>query len=340
MIPRVLAIADRPGWAIDRKTKNLCRELAGSYEIVRRFQHEVTVEDLDSCDLILLYYWLQLAKLSVPERELASRSDRVVMGICSHFELEAERREPGLEALRRLPRAVFANNLGLCRTYGGPVGRPVHYTPNGVDTTFFTPAPNRHPRAAGELRVGWAGSLTNQGPAHRGVDTVIRPAVEALSGVTLHTAVREERWRDAGEMLAFYRGIDVYVCASASEGAPNPCLEAAACGVPIVTTPVGSMPELISDGENGLFFDRSVGELTDRLARLRDDPAYAGSLADRMRDDIRAWDWSVQARPYARMFDSVLGERVTAACPPPAGTPSRSARPPAFLGSTPRRSGS
>lgn len=306
MIPRVLAIADRPGWAIDRKTQNLRRELAGSYEIVPRFQDEVTVDDLESCDLVLLYYWLQLAKLSVPEEELAARSDRLLMGICSHFELEAERREPGLAALRRLPRAVFANNLGLRRAYSGQVGRPVHYTPNGVDTTFFTPAPERRPRPAGELRVGWAGSLTNQGPEHRGVDTVIRPAVEALSGVTLHTAIREERWRDAGEMLEFYRGIDVYVCASASEGAPNPCLEAAACGVAIVTTPVGSMPELVSDGENGLFFDRSVGELAERLARLRDDPAYAERLVNRMSDDIKAWDWSVQARRYARMFDTVL----------------------------------
>jgi glycosyltransferase involved in cell wall biosynthesis len=306
--PRVLAIADRPGWAIDRKTQNLRRALAGSYEIVPRFQHEVTVDDLDSCDLVLLYYWLQLTKLSVPESELAARSDRLLLGICSQFELEGERREPGLAVLRRLPRAVFANNRGLVRAHRDAIGRPIHYTPNGVDTTFFSPAPVRRARRPGELRVGWAGSLTNQGPEHRGLDAVIRPAVDALPGATLHAAIREERWRTAAEMRDFYRDLDVYVCASASEGAPNPCLEAAACGVTLVTTRVGCMPELVRDGENGLFFERGVGPLVEQLGRLRDDPPHAARLAHRMLDDIRAWDWSVQAQRYARMFDAVLGE--------------------------------
>ena len=54
----------------------------------------------------------------------------------------------------------------------------------------------------------------------------------------LLTAAREERWRGPEEMRDFYRSLDVYLCASRSEGAPNTCLEAAACGVPLVTTAV------------------------------------------------------------------------------------------------------
>jgi glycosyltransferase involved in cell wall biosynthesis len=154
--------------------------------------------------------------------------------------------------------------------------------------------------------VGWAGSLANHGSAHRGLHEVIEPAVSAVAGTSLVTAVREERWRTRDEMLAFYRGLDAYVCASLSEGTPNPCLEAAACGVPVVTTRVGNMPELIRDGENGFLVDRRVEDVAGKLALLRDSPALATRLARRMNEVIADWDWSVQAENYARMFDDLL----------------------------------
>jgi glycosyltransferase involved in cell wall biosynthesis len=125
----------------------------------------------------------------------------------------------------------------------------------------------------------------------------------------LHTAIREEQWRTADEMVEWYRELDVYVCASIDEGTPNPCLEAAACGVPIVTTPVGNMPELIDDGVNGYFHDGSVHALAERLTLLRDSPSLTAQLGARIREDIAAWDWRRQALHYARMFESVLGQQ-------------------------------
>lgn len=308
--PRVLAIADRPGWAIDSKARNLARNLAGRYEVVVRFQHEVAEDDLDSADLVMIFYWLELRKMSLPEAALARCADRLLIGICSFHELQGELREPGLEILNRLPHRVFANNRLLQREFAPLIDVPVHYTPNGVDTTFFRPADTPRVRAAGELRVGWAGSLTNQGAEHRGFPNVIEPAVVALPGVKLVTAIREQHWRNHDEMLAFYRDIDVYVCASRSEGTPNPCLEAAACGVPLVTTAVGNMPELIVDGDNGCFFDGTVPGLIHCLATLRDSPALTSQWAARIRRSIEAWDWRHQSENYVRMFDAALAPHV------------------------------
>ncbi|MEO8159611.1 MAG: hypothetical protein ABI648_17565 [Betaproteobacteria bacterium] len=101
--PRILAVADRPGWAIDNKTQNLQCALAGRFEIVKRFQHEVTAADLDAADIVLIYFWLQLLKIPLPESALIQCAHRLIMGICSHFSLCAERREPGLAVLRRPP---------------------------------------------------------------------------------------------------------------------------------------------------------------------------------------------------------------------------------------------
>lgn len=305
-LPRILAIADRPGWAIDNKTTNLQRALAGRFDIVKRFQHEVTEADVGAADIVLIFYWLELLKMPLPESLLAERSQRLLIGICGQAELSGEFRERGLAALRRLAQVVFVNNRGLEQEFAPLLDVPVHYTPNGVDTTFFHPPSESSQRQAGEIRVGWAGSLGNFGPAQRGFHDVIEPAVASVSGATLLAAIREQRWRNRDEMLEFYREIDVYVCASRSEGTPNPCLEAAACGVPLVTTRVGNMPELVRDGENGLFFDGSASDLAEKLTRLRDSPPLAAQLAARMLETIRAWDWREQAENYARMFDAVL----------------------------------
>jgi len=305
-VPTILAIADIPGWAIDFKAQNLKRSLAGRFDVHVRYMADVTEADMDAADVVLIFYWLQLRKIPSSESVLARHRDRLLMGICSHFELEGPRREEGLATLRALPAAVFVHNKGLEREYAPLLGVPVHYTPNGVDTTFFAPAngaPKRHP---GEIRVGWAGSLVNQGAAHRGFHEVIEPAVAAVPGARLDAAIREQYWRNRHEMLEFYRQLDVYVCASDSEGTPNPCLEAAACGVPVVTTRVGNMPELIVDGVNGFFFDRSVADLKDRLTRLRDDLTLASSMSASIRASIAAWDWSAQAENYARMFESIV----------------------------------
>jgi glycosyltransferase involved in cell wall biosynthesis len=310
--PLVLCVVDRPGWAHDRKTDALARQLrggsAGGYEIVKRYQADLSADDLARADGVLLYYWHQAERLRPLRAALQRLRGRLMIGICSHVELEEEWRTPGLAALAELAGAVFVNNRLLLDEFGPELRMPVYYTPNGVDTEFFRPAPAPRPPSP-TLRVGWAGSLDNQGAEHRGVHECIAPAVAAVPGAELCLAVREERWRNPEEMLAFYRSLDVYVCASRSEGTPNPCLEAAACGVPLITTPVGNMPELIRDGENGFFVERNVAGLTEKLARLHADPDLRHRLGKAARATVvESWDWRRQAARYAAMFRDVLGE--------------------------------
>jgi glycosyltransferase involved in cell wall biosynthesis len=301
----VLCVVDRPGWAHDRKTDALAATLAGRYRIVKRFQADVTADDLESVDVVLLYYWLQVERLGELAATLRRRRDRVALGVCNEIELEGAWREPALRTLAELPHSVFANCVSLVRTVGARIGRPVFYTPNGVDTEFFRPGSPRDP--SGPLRVGWAGSLTNHGPHQRGVHDFIAPAVAAVPGAELCLAAREERWRDAAEMREFYHSIDVYVCASRSEGTPNGCLEAAACGIPVVTTRVGNMPEFIRDGENGFFVERDVGEIAATLETLRRDPERRRRLGRAARERAQAWDWRRHAVHYDELFRRVLG---------------------------------
>jgi glycosyltransferase involved in cell wall biosynthesis len=306
----VLCVVDRPDWAHDRKTDALARALAGKYRIVKRFQAEVTSDEIEAADLVLLYYWLQVERMPGLAPTLRRHRRKLLIGICSHRELEGSWREPGIALLTELPRAVFANNLRLVNSFEKTLGRPVFYTPNGVDAGFFRPSTVLR-SATASLRVGWAGSLTNHGTNHRGVHDVISPAVRRVHGAELFLAAREDRWRGIGKMRDFYHSLDVYVCASRSEGTPNPCLEAAACGLPIVTTRVGNMPELIRDGENGFFIERSVESLCARLALLRDDPEMRLRMAAASRAAVEAWDWRHQSLAYDAMLREVIGDKAT-----------------------------
>lgn len=308
MRPVVLCIVDRPGWAHDRKTDGLSASLEGSYRLVKRYQSDVTESEVRDADLVLVYYWLQLDRIAHLKRAVEQKRDRLLLGVCSEKELEGSWRAPGLALLARLPRAVFANNWKLKGDLQRTLNREVFYTPNGVDTAFFHPEAVTYP--APPLCVGWAGSLKNQTAAHRGVRQFIAPAVEQVEGAALCLAQREVRWRTANEMRTFYHSLHVYVCASRSEGTPNPCLEAAACGIPIVSTAVGNMPEFLRDGENGFLVERRVEDIANALRRLRDDPALRARMGSAARATAEAWDWRHQALRYAEMFDAVLSSRV------------------------------
>ena len=100
----------------------------------------------------------------------------------------------------------------------------------------------------------------------------LRDQVErlGLSGVTFRGAV------DNAEMAALYDAHDVYVNPTDADNMPISVLECLAAGVPVVSTNVGGIPDLLAHGEDG-----PSGAATDPDAlaaaalSLLDDPALA-----------------------------------------------------------------
>ncbi|MBD0330424.1 MAG: glycosyltransferase, partial [Thermoleophilia bacterium] len=68
---------------------------------------------------------------------------------------------------------------------------------------------------------------------------------------------------------------------------PHAAVEALAAGTPVVATPVGGVPEIVRDGENGLLVEPgSVDALADALRRLRSDAALRERLAAGARSSV------------------------------------------------------
>lgn len=76
-----------------------------------------------------------------------------------------------------------------------------------------------------------------------------------------------------GKLREYYRNTSLYVLPSLTEALGVSILEALACGVPVVATKVGGIPEIISDGVNGLLVEpHSPGQLANAIRRILEEP--------------------------------------------------------------------
>ena len=103
---------------------------------------------------------------------------------------------------------------------------------------------------------------------------------------------------------------EIFVRPSTSEGLGSAFLEAMACGVPVVGTPVGGIPDFLRDGETGLFCEprqpSSVAAVVDRVLR---DRAMAGRLSGQGQDLVRRnYDWNKVAESIATMYEELLAK--------------------------------
>jgi glycosyltransferase involved in cell wall biosynthesis len=120
-------------------------------------------------------------------------------------------------------------------------------------------------------------------------------------------AVEVHSWVSAEQRNALLAASDVFVLPSFQEGVPMAMLEAMACGLPVITTPVGGIPDVITDGEEGrLIAPGDVDALCRAMGALIEDEAQRLALGARARLRAERFDVNLFAAELASMYRTLL----------------------------------
>jgi glycosyltransferase involved in cell wall biosynthesis len=97
------------------------------------------------------------------------------------------------------------------------------------------------------------------------------------------------------------------------EGIPNVLKEAMACGLPVIASSVGGVPELVDDGRTGILVPpRNAADLADALQRLSEDEAVRRQLGRAGRERI-VRDFNIKTSTAKRANLFLVGNRRSSA---------------------------
>jgi sugar transferase (PEP-CTERM/EpsH1 system associated) len=103
------------------------------------------------------------------------------------------------------------------------------------------------------------------------------------------------------------RSFDLFTLSSIAEGTPVTLLEAMACGLPVVATRVGGIPEVVQEGVSGALVPASNPQaLADALAAYVDDPARVAAHGAAARSNIeRHYSVAAMVGAYTALYDQL-----------------------------------
>ncbi|WP_201864663.1 glycosyltransferase [Microvirga soli] len=249
------------------------------------------------------------------KRYLANRP--ITTSVYDHLFLEPNQIEERMHVFQSVT-GYSVSSERLNRIYSNIIGypQPSAVLTDGVDLERFRPAPRAlSTRADRPLVVGWAGNSawSSEIEDFKGFRTLLAPAIEELAaeGVPLtgHFADKQIRMIPHREMPEYYSQIDVFVCSSKIEGTPNPVLEAMACGVPVISTDVGIVPEVFGTKQRDFILQQRTKDcLKQALRRLHENRGVLKELSEENLSSIQAWAWAEKARLFGPFFEGMISK--------------------------------
>jgi glycosyltransferase involved in cell wall biosynthesis len=126
-----------------------------------------------------------------------------------------------------------------------------------------------------------------------------RRSLEALAAeLGIAAAVEFRGWQE--DLATIYAGLDALAITSANEGTPVALIEAMAAGVPVLSTAVGGVPDVVQHEVTGLLAAETPEAIAGALVRIATDRPAARQRAMRARAFVRE-----------RFRDEVLSERMS-----------------------------
>ncbi len=218
---------------------------------------------------------------------------------------------------------AVSNDVAQHAVHLGARPEAVRIIANGVDVRQFRPSTSRE---NGPFRVACVGRLIfNKGPQYlvEAAPEVLRAHPETEFVFVGDGPLRprlEERARRLGishrvtflgtrpDVAAILQRCDLLARPSLLEGMPLTVLEAMACGLPVVATPISGTAELVRDGETGLLVrPADPASLARAILRLMDDEPLREACGKKARRLVaRGHSWDAVAAKTLAVYSELL----------------------------------
>ena len=277
-------------------------DIARRFPLVATIHHPVTIDArLDKRTApfvrrVSLARWYAFTRM---QRRVAPRISRVITASGSG-------RRDAIEELHVPPARAAVVHNGVDTDLFRPLGTP--RVPGRIITTTSADVPIKGLvyliEAVAKLRTERDAELVVVGtPRPNG------PVARAIGRFGVANHVRFESKIDSLRLVELYAGAEVAVVPSLYEGFSLPAAEAMACGVPVVATTGGALPEVIgSDGSCGVLVPPAdAGALTTAIGGLLDDPERRVAMGRAGRARVkRKFTWRQTALRTVEEYRAVL----------------------------------
>ena len=126
------------------------------------------------------------------------------------------------------------------------------------------------------------------------------------------------------ELPKYFSLADVFVRASHTESFGNSFVEAMSCGVPVIGTRVGGIPDFLKDGETGLFCETNGKSIAKKIKLLIEDEKSYDRIKEKSTALSNRYSWEDISKKVGEELDHLMNKKIlliTGIYPPEIGGP-------------------
>lgn len=333
---KIAFIIDSENWAFDNIARNIKNNL-NQYEIDiipgRIFEGNMLrlflfCEDYDLIHFFwrgylslintesMIYHAENILKMSLEEfKQKYVYNKKITFGVCDHLYLDGKEKWRTEEILK-FSSSYIVTSQKLYDIYSNFNVKPTAIINDGVNLESYKPQNLDRLKNSEKTTFGWVGNSKfkdfDGNNDMKGVYGIIKPAIEELQqegyNVELKLADVQVELIPQEKMPDFYNSIDVYLCASKTEGTPLTILEAMAMGLPIITTDVGIAKEIFGEKQkNYILKERTKECLKEKIKELITKNEFE-VLSKENIANIKNNDWTKISLKYNEFFEKILNK--------------------------------
>lgn len=299
---KMAIIIDVPNWAFHNVANLMKKELQDIIDIdiyaihVEPYNDDLfmLLEDVKDYDYIHFLWRKNLLSFNSDKfkQDLKSRninydeyvdyfSKKITTAVYDHMFLSEEEIKQYADVFNRFSRKYYTSSEKLYKIYCNipEFKKPETTLIDTFDINTFVPMNTERFDVENisnrPIVIGWVGnsawnSTDNSNIDYKGLHSILEPVLVELENFGYNIkrvfADKQIKFTPNDQMPDYYKTIDIYITCSYHEGTPRPILEAMSCGVPVIATDVGIVPEVLGDMQKEFIIgDRTI--LADNIIR-------------------------------------------------------------------------